>query len=111
MSYQNIKDKLYERLNKKHQKVIEGKIPEIRDSDIYRSLPDSDDVFQDQTAIKVIKEKTGISYQEIAESLNRLIEKCKLVTSFDTRNRLYLRKTHSTSIPVKLFLSDFFQNK
>ena len=76
---------LYERLNKKHQKVIEGKIPEIRDSDIYRSLPYSDNVFQDQTAIKVIKEKTGISYQEIADSLNRLIEKCKLVTGFDTR--------------------------
>jgi hypothetical protein len=63
----------------------------MRDSQIYNSLPDND-VFQDQTAINVIKGKTGIPDQEIADSLNRLIEKRKLVTSIDTRNRLYLRK-------------------
>ena len=63
----------------------------MRDSQIYDCLPDND-VFQDQTAIKVIKGSLGLDDQEVADSLNRLIEKRKLVTSFDTRNRLYLRK-------------------
>ena len=91
MSNENIKDKLFNRLDKKHEKQIEGKIPEIRDNQIYDSLPDND-VFQDQTALRVISGIIGISDQEVADSLNRLIEKRKLVTSFDTRNRLFLRK-------------------
>ena len=86
---------IYERLmdgeEKKQLKRIQGKIPQMRDSQIYDCLPDND-VFQDQTAIKVIKGSLGLDDQEVADSLNRLIEKRKLVTSFDTRNRLYLRK-------------------
>jgi hypothetical protein len=88
---QDIYDKLMQREEKKQLKRIQGKIPEMRDSQIYTHLPDHD-VFQDQTAINVIKNKTGLNEQEIADSLNRLIEKRKLVTSFDTKYRLFLRK-------------------
>ena len=91
MSGEDIYERLMNREEKKHLKRIQGKIPGMRDSQIYDSLPDND-VFQDQTAIKVIKSKIGIGDQEIADSLNRLIEKRKLVTSFDTQNKLYLRK-------------------
>jgi len=91
MSNENIEEKLFNRLDRKHEKQIEGKIPELRDNQIYDSLPDND-VFQDQTALNVLNKKMGIPDQEIADSLNRLIEKRKLVTSFDPRNRLYLRK-------------------
>jgi hypothetical protein len=84
-----------DREEKKHLKRIQGKISEMRDNQIYNSLPDND-VFQDQTAIKVINGRLGLDDQEIADSLNRLIEKRKLVTSFDTRNKLYLRKNPFT---------------
>ncbi len=87
---ENIYQRLMDREEKKHQKQIQGKIPQMRDSQIYDSLPDND-VFHDQTALRVIS-GIGISDQEVADSLNRLIEKRKLVTSFDTRNRLFLRK-------------------
>ena len=92
---ENIYQRLMDREEKKYLKRIQGKIPEMRDSQIYGCLPDND-VFQDQTALGVISSKIGISDQEVADSLNRLIEKRKLVTSFDTRNRLYLRKNPFT---------------
>lgn len=88
---EDIYERLMDREEKKQLKRIQGKIPQMRDSQIYDCLPDND-VFQDQTAIKVIKGSLGLDDQEVADSLNRLIEKRKLVTSFDTRNRLYLRK-------------------
>ncbi len=88
---EDIYERLMNREEKKQLKRIQGKIPQMRDSQIYDCLPDND-VFQDQTAIKVIKGSLGLDDQEVADSLNRLIEKHKLVTSFDTRNRLYLRK-------------------
>lgn len=92
MSYQPIEDKLYQRLNKKHEEDIKGRIPQMRDSQVYDYLPDKDP-FEDQNAIRVIKGKIGIPDQEIANSLNRLIEKGKLVTSRAIKtNKLYLRK-------------------
>lgn len=92
---EDLYQRLMDREEKKHLKRIQGKIPHMRDSQIYNSLPDND-VFQDQTAIRVISGKIGISDQEVADSLNRLIEKRKLVTSFDTQNKLYLRKNPFT---------------
>ena len=59
-------------------------------NDIYNILPDSD-VFRDQTTKKVIKERQVVTI-EIVDSLDRLIEKRKLVTSFDTKNRYILGK-------------------
>lgn len=88
---EDIYQRLMDREEKKHLKRIQGKIPQMRDSQIYDSLPDND-VFQDQTAIRILSGKIGLSEQEVADSLNRLIQKRKLVTSFDTRNKLYLRK-------------------
>jgi hypothetical protein len=46
-------------------------------------------VFQDQTAIRKISGNIGISDQEVADSTD--LEKHKLVTSFDMRNKLYLK--------------------
>jgi len=88
---EDIYQRLMDREEKKHLKRIQGKIPQMRDNQIYGCLPDND-VFQDQTAIEVIKGRLGLDDQEIADSLNRLIEKRKLATSIDTRNNLYLRK-------------------
>jgi len=88
---ENIYERLMDREEKKHLKKIQGKIPQMRDSQIYDCLPDND-VFQDQTAIKVIKGSLGLDDQEVADSLNRLIEKHKLVTSFDTRNITIFKK-------------------
>jgi hypothetical protein len=92
MSHEDIYDRMMRREDQKHKKQIESKIPQVRDKQIYDSFPESD-ILPDQTALKILKDKTSLAETEIVESLNRLIEKRKIISKNGLKtDKLYLRK-------------------
>ena len=92
MSFRDINEKLFDRLEKKHRKDVENKIPQLRDKQIYDSFP-LGDTLPDHTAIKILKDKTELPENEVIESLNRLIEGRKIISKNGIKtNKLYLTK-------------------
>jgi hypothetical protein len=92
LSFRDINEKLFDRLEKKHRKDVESKIPQLRDKQIYDSFP-ANDILSDQTAIKILKDKTMLEENEIVESINRLIKGRKIISKNGIKtNKLYLRK-------------------
>jgi hypothetical protein len=79
-----------QRDERRQKKIIESKISQLRDSQLYSEFPDNDILGSDQ-AIIILKDKTG-NDQEIADSINLLIQSHKLVTSQGMYNKVYLRK-------------------
>ena len=57
------------REEKKHQKQIQSKIPQLCDSLIYESFPDNE-ILPYQTAINMIKQQTDLEDQEIADLID-----------------------------------------
>ena len=91
MSGENIWDKFMNHQDKKHRKDIESKLPEMRDQQIWTSFPN--DLVTDQSAIKTLKDKTSLDEDTIVNSINRLIEKRKIISVNGRKtNSLYLRK-------------------
>jgi predicted DNA-binding ArsR family transcriptional regulator len=91
MSGENIWHKFMNHYDKKERKDIESKLPEMRDSQIYREFPN--DLVTDHTAIKTLQDKTGLDEHTIVTSVNRLIEKQKIISVNGRKtNKLYLRK-------------------
>lgn len=83
---------IHERQNRKHLKEIESKIPQVRDKQIYNEFP-QDKILDTDSAVKTLKSKTGLKDQEIAESLNRLIQDHKIITANGIKsNKMYLRR-------------------
>jgi hypothetical protein len=92
MSGRNIHEKVFESLNeierrKLGKKIDKELIPEI----IFTTFPDND-ILNEQQAISHLEKKTGLDQNVIAHSINELISQKKLITAFDTKNRLHLRK-------------------
>ena len=69
-----------EREERKHKKIIESKVPLMRDKQIHTNMGNAP--MDSDTAIRVIKRNTGIEDdQTIADSLNRLIQSGHVVTA------------------------------
>ena len=90
---EDLYDKLMRREQRKHSKDIEqNHIPRVKDKKIYSEL--GDEIIDSDTAIRMLKNKTGINNdEEIADSLNRLIENKSIVSSTGHHtNKVFLRK-------------------
>ena len=89
----NIFDKFFQRQKRKEFKVMETKATEAQDQHVYNQFPYENEIVHEQNIIAILKERTGLSDEEILDSLQRLIEKSKvLAVSGKITNKTFYRK-------------------
>ena len=86
-------DKFFQRQKRKEFKVMETKVTEAQDQHVYNQFPNKNEIVHEQNIIAILKERTGLSDEEILDSLQRLIEKSKvLAVSGKITNKTFYRK-------------------
>lgn len=89
----NIFDKFFQRQKRKEFKVMETKATEAQDQHVYNQFLNENEIVHEQNIIAILKERTGLSDEEILDSLQRLIEKSKvLAVSGKITNKTFYRK-------------------
>jgi hypothetical protein len=91
MSYRDVNEKIFSKLDELELKKVEKKINQSYPELIIRSFPDSE-ILREDKAIAHLEKITGLHQNIIAHSLNELISQKKLIPAFDTKQRLHLRK-------------------
>lgn len=93
MSYggQGVNEKAFERLDEIERKKIEKSIDENRPNQVMKEFPDDKILSEDQAGNLLVKE-TGLDEATVISSIIKLIKEHKLITSYDTKNRLHIQK-------------------
>ena len=91
MSYEDVNRKVFYRLDQIEEKKIEKKIDSNRPTQIFNAFP-SDLIMPKEKAINHLQRVTNLDEGTIINSVNQLIKDKKLITAYDRKNRLHLRK-------------------
>ena len=74
---------------------MEAKATEAQDQHVYNQFPNENEIVHEQNIIAILKERTGLSDEEILDSLQRLIEKSKvLAVSCKSQTKHSIERIH-----------------
>lgn len=90
MSYRDINEKVFERLNDLERNKLGKKVEALRPEQIFRIFP-NDQVLSEDKAVSFLQE-TSLDESTIVTSINKLIKDKKIITAFDRKGKVHSRK-------------------
>jgi len=91
LSFRDVNEKVFNKLNELELKKVEKKINQSYPELIFRSFPDSD-ILREDKAITHLEKTTGLDQKTIIDSVQELKESKRLIVAKDSKYRTYLSK-------------------
>ncbi|MGZ5551310.1 MAG: hypothetical protein ACXWE7_11045 [Nitrososphaeraceae archaeon] len=91
MSYRDINEKVFEKLNELERTKLGKKAEALRPEQIFRIFP-NDQILTEDKAVSFLQKETSLDESTIVTSINKLIKDKKIITAFDRKGKLHLRK-------------------
>ena len=90
MSYRDINEKVFERLNDLERNKLGKKVEALRPEQIFRIFP-NDQILSEDKAVSFLQKETSLDESTIVTSINKLIKDKKIITAFDRKGKVHSR--------------------
>ena len=91
MSYRDINEKVFERLNDLERNKLGKKVKALRPEQIFRIFPNDQKLSEDK-AVSFLQKETRLDESTIVTSINKLIKDKKIIAAFDRKGKVHSRK-------------------